>query len=338
MRYLITGAQGFVGRHLSDVILNNRADAEVLGLGRSPRWDDHLTHSITVRGTTVAARTPGYLRPLPDDRYRYEQIDLLNTRAVREVAVRFRPDAVIHLASGLRGDDWRKLVDTNVSCTASLLAAIGDASVRPSAVVLGSTGGVYGVIAPEQLPVTEDAHCEPSETYSATKLCGEQIGRIQCADLGIRCVVARLFNIVGAGQSERHVCGRFASALAGMADQSDPVLQAGDLTTTRDYIDVRDAASALLLLAESGEGVYNIGSGVETTTEAVLSTLSRIAGARGKLRVLQGAPVAAGVRRHAGSIRRLQSLGYVPAYILDQSLQDLFNYYIGYQLPAPDDA
>src|ERR671927_385428 len=64
---------------------------------------------------------------------------------------------------------------------------------------------------------------------------------------------ARLFNLTGPGQDERHVCGRFASQAAAIGEKElPPIIEVGPLDTTRDFIDVRDVASAVKLLVEKG--------------------------------------------------------------------------------------
>ena len=327
MRMLITGAQGFVGRYLTSAALRSRPDIEVVGLGRSPRRDGYFSHDVTVHGTRVSAPVPENLR-VTDGRYRYEQVDLNESPALRTIVDRFQPDTVVHLASGLRGDDSRLLVQTNIAGTASLLAALGAACQRPPVVVLGSTGGVYGAVASEALPIVETAPANPADIYSATKLAAEHISRIVCDEHRMTCVVARIFNIVGPGQSERHVCGRFASSIAAAATSSISAVSAGCLTGTRDYVDVRDVASALLVLAGSGTGTYNVASGIETSTGTVLHLLSRHAGLEGRLHVIPSEQVLPGVARQCGSVARLASLGFRPAFTLQRSLQDLLDYYV----------
>jgi GDP-4-dehydro-6-deoxy-D-mannose reductase len=327
MRILITGAQGFVGRYFTREVFRRNPDARVLGLGRSPRMDGYFSHHVTVHRTAVPARLPDSFRMNADGAYEYAQLDLNDTPALRQLADRFQPDCVVHLASGLRGDGCESLAQTNVSGTASLLTAMGETCRKPPAVVLGSSGGVYGAIAPEDLPVAETAPCHPADIYSATKLAAEQIARVLCAAHEMPYVAARLFNIVGPGQSERHVCGRFASLIADAVTSSHPTLHTGSLTSTRDYVDVRDAAVALCVLAEARTGTYNVASGVETATGTVLELLSRHAGLEGILHVEPIEDVLPGVSRHAGCVKRLTSLGYAPAFTLQESLKDVLDYY-----------
>jgi nucleoside-diphosphate-sugar epimerase len=293
MRYLITGAQGFIGRYLTAHILEVEKDADVVGVGRSARNN-------------------------ADKRLRYERLSLLDTVVLRDLIAGLRPHRIFHLASALHTASERDLVEANVLGTLSLMKA---AAASEALVVLGSSGSVYGH--PASLPIRESDPCNPADLYGVTKLAAEQITRIQAAQSGVRSITARIFNVVGPGQSESHVCGRFAAQLA----SSPKVVEAGALDTTRDFIDVRDVAAALLLLAQRGEpgGTYNLGSGRETPIRFVLSELIRISALSTAIAARSDIP--RGVGRHVADVSRLRRLGFVPGFSLSESLHDLFRYH-----------
>ena len=317
-RYLITGAQGLVGRFLTARILAADKDAHVLGLGRSENLPGFFTHSLTVNGKQHRAKVPAELSI--HGHYRYQQLSLLMTDRLREVVERFEPTIVFHLASALHTASDQELFEANLEGTASLMNALAKTKAL---VVLGSSGSVYGEAT---LPLTESQPCNPNDLYGITKLASEQITRVKAARAGLQFIVARIFNVVGPGQSESHVCGRFAAQLA--ASVKPTTLSAGTLETTRDFIDIRDVATALLLLATSGERgtTYNVASGKETHIHFVLSELLRIAGLSGQVEVVQNDSQPAGVSRHVAKTSRLRKLGFQPAYSLTQSLEDLFHY------------
>jgi nucleoside-diphosphate-sugar epimerase len=328
-RYLITGAQGLIGRYLTAHILDRDPDAEVLGIGRSARTDDVFTHVISARGGPRPAPVPLDLIARVTDRYRYQRISLLDGARLRESIRAFRPQCIFHLASALHTASFRNLTETNVEGTASLMNAMGDA---PEALlIVGSSGSVYGD--PALLPIPESAACNPAEMYGVTKLAAEHIARVAAARNGFAFVTARIFNVVGPGQSESHVCARLASQLATLRPAA---LEVGALDPTRDFIDVRDVAAALLLLAQRGErgGTYNVASGRETPIHSVLSELLRISGLNGQVEITRHhSGSSGGVRRHFADVSRLRALGFTPAYSLSQSLDDLFRYHQALQRP-----
>ena len=330
MRYLVTGAQGFVGRYFIAATLGSEPAAEVLGIGRSPRRDDVFTHGVRFGTTSIPAPLPADLRDAAiDERYRYEIADIRDRHALAELIRSFRPEVVVHLASGLRDDDTAHLIGTNVIGTIALVEAIAEAKTGVRMSVLGSTGGVYG--APESLPIPESAPCRPVDLYAASKLASEHASRIVAVHGDVPVLWARLFNLVGPGQDERHVCGRFAAQAAAIASgAAEPVLEAGNLDSTRDFIDVRDVARALGRLAHSGVAgeAYNVSSGVEVAIGRVLATTLRAAGIEDRVSIARTLPRVNDIARHTGDSSKIRSLGYAPRFPLAQSIGDVVGYYM----------
>ncbi len=326
-RYLITGAQGLVGRYLTARILDTQADSEVLGIGRSGSVDGFFTHAISKRGGRGRAPLPAELLASISARHRYQSISLLDTPRLCGLLREFRPDCVFHLASALHTAAEGELFQTNIEGTASLMNAVGDAPGSEAVVILGSSGSVYG--GPASLPVRESDPCNPADMYGLTKLAAEHVVRIHAARRGFAFVTARIFNVVGPGQSESHVCARLAAQLASVPGSGRAALEVGALDTTRDFIDVRDVAAALLLLARRGErgSVYNLASGRETPIHAILSELLRVSGLNGQVEIARRNDRPAGVRRHVADVSRLQGLGFAPSHSIGESLGDLFHYH-----------
>ena len=326
-RYLITGAQGLVGRYLTAHILDTERDSEVVGIGRSASLDGFFTHAISTPGGQRRAPLPAQLLASLSGRHRYRSMSLLDTPALRELLREVRPHCVFHLASALHTASERELLEANVEGTASLMKAVAGELGSEALVIVGSSGSVYGEAA--SLPVRESDPCNPAEMYGLTKLAAEQVVRIHAARSGFGFVTARIFNVVGPGQSESHVCARLAAQLASLGSSRPAALEVGPLDTTRDFIDVRDVAAALLLLAQRGErgGTYNLASGRETPIRVILSELLRISGLSGAVEIARRADQPAGVARHYADVSRLQRLGFVPAYSISESLRDLYRYH-----------
>ena len=324
-RYLITGAQGLIGRYLAARILGAQRDAEVLGVGRSNRIDGFFTHAIRAGGEPRRAPMPAGLHACLDGRYRYRQLSLLETGALRDLIRDFRPGCVFHLASALHTASERDLFEINVEGTASLMNALCDSP--ETLLIAGSSASVYGEAC--ALPIQESHPCRPADMYGVTKLTAEHLVRVKAERAGLPFVLARIFSVAGPGQTETHVCGRFAAQVAALAGIPQPALEVGPLDPTRDFIDVRDVASALWLLAQAREprGTYNVASGRETAIHAVLSELLRIAGLEGRARISQRSGHPGGVTRQVADISRLSQLGFRPQHSIAESLCDLFRYY-----------
>src|SRR6185369_2381755 len=215
-------------------------------------------------------------------------VDLNDPQRMSRALAEFRPQVVIHLASALRDDPPQSLFRTNVEGTMRLIEAIAESRIDPPKLILGSSGGVYGSPSGKDLPLTEDAACRPIDLYSISKLAAEQAARALARLYNIPMIAARLFNLVGPGQDERHAGGKFASRLAAIAgDQLPRIIEVGGLATTRDFIDVRDAACALRFLVERGVAgaTYNIASGIETRIDALLAMTIRTARFNGAIEI-----------------------------------------------------
>jgi 3-dehydroquinate synthase len=332
-RILVTGAQGFVGRYLVAHLIRTEPHADVLGLGRSPRVEDGFTHTVQWGFSRLRAPLPAELDGVfQSPRYHYISLDLGRKSELSGRLSDFRPHLVFHLASGLRDAPPDHLFRTNVEGTIYLLEAIHQAGIEPPTLILGSTGFLYGAVAPDQLPIRESTPCAPIDLYGVSKLASENAARILASRYGIPAMWARMFNLVGPGQEERHFCGRLTSQVAAIgAGLLPPVIEVEPLTTTRDFFDVRDAAAALHLLAGNGTSglTCNLASGSETPVEKVFQSILHLAGLNGNVAIELKAPRPADIPRYVADVSRLRALGFVPQHSLADSLADLMAYYRG---------
>jgi nucleoside-diphosphate-sugar epimerase len=327
MRVVVTGAQGLLGRHLTAALLDAGAEA-VLGLGRSPRADDRYTHDLEWLGGRVPAPLPNGLRPSAvDRRYAYERVDLRDEATAAEIAGRFRPDAVLHAASALRDDSWDDLIASNLHGTAGLMRGFG-AAPGPPRMVLASTGSIYGA-ALGAVPFAEDGPAEPIELYGASKRAAEDIARILASESGARLAIGRIFNLIGPGLQDRHLPGRLASRVAAIArGLAPPELALGPLDATRDFVDVNDAARAMIALATAHDPppIANVASGVETPAQRILDVLLELAGGPPvQLTRLEGRR--ADIPRAVADVGRLRALGVVCDRPLEATLAEMLAYF-----------
>jgi GDP-4-dehydro-6-deoxy-D-mannose reductase len=328
-RYLVTGAQGFIGRYLTAWLLT-RPDAEVLGIGRSPEAPDRFSYTIGWAGRRRPAPLPPGL-DLRSPRYRYAPVDITDRPAMTQALRSFRPDLVIHLAAGLRGEPEPRLVRTNVDGTRALLDAVAETVPRARKLLVGSSGAVYGAADTRGVAFDEDAECHPPDAYAATKLAAEDAARAWSARRGIPIVCARLFNALGPGEDDRHVAPEFARQAAEIAHGlREPTMEVGDLESTRDFIDVRDVARAMgaLVTDDRAVGTFNIASGCETSIGSLLALVLDAAGLAGTVAIRPRAAAPAGVRRHVADVRRLAATGFERRVSLAESARDVVTYYM----------
>jgi nucleoside-diphosphate-sugar epimerase len=330
-RFFITGAQGFVGRYLVAQLLSTGNTVHVLGIGRSPRLDHAFTHFVSWGTKRVQAPLPEGLKGVDGEaRYRYVSADLRRSAFVTQLLRDFQPQVIIHLASGLRDDPPLRLLQSNIEGTVHLITAIAESGIDTPRLVLCSTGGVYGIPDARDLPLKEDGPCLPIDFYAASKLGFEHTSRVLTASYHLPTIWARIFNIVGAGQDERHVCGTLARQIAMIGKKAlPPSIAVGSLGATRDFIDVRDISRALQILAERGipGGIYNVASGIESSIHTVLRVMLRLTGLDDSITIHQQTDNRVDIPRHFADIGRLKALGFRSQYTLEQSLKDLLQYY-----------
>ena len=150
--------------------------------------------------------------PLPADLsarlskgFAYEQIDILDFNSFRDVVMHFLPEVVFHLGTGHRYSPMQHIVATNTVGTMNVVEALAAVHGVKPRLVLTSSGGVYGRLGPEQLPVNELARCEPCDIYSFSKFSSERLARLAGGQYAISVFVARVFNVCGPGQDDTHV-------------------------------------------------------------------------------------------------------------------------------------
>ena len=241
---LITGHGGFSGRHLIDCLGS---------LDRSPR----------IVGLDLAQSDT-----LPVER----QIvgDLAETKTLRAVLAERRPDVVIHLAGLMPPASAAEMWAVNVGGTFTLLEALRAEDLSPRVVVIGSAAecGVQ-----KALPTTEDAVCRPTTDYGRTKLAQTMLCQRYVADFGLPVMIARPFNLFGPGMGPRTVIGELCTQIA--HEPADRTVRLGNLTSARDFIDIRDAVAAYWTIARHGVPgeVYNVCRGEAVKIAEVVDSL-----------------------------------------------------------------
>lgn len=234
-----------------------------------------------------------------------------------------RPDAVVDCVGRLGGTD-DELVAANTLVIARLIEAVAAAVPQARLVTLGSAAE-YGVV-PVGTPVAEDHPTNPVSAYGITKQAATQLVR-RAAETGKADAVAlRVFNPIGARSPAESLLGRAASALSGAIERGEGCIRLGPLGSYRDFVDVRDVASAVraVVLAEApGEPVLNVGSGQAVTCREAVEGLAKVAGFSGDIEESGPAPGRSAavdwIAADVSLIRR--AVGWQPAHHLGSSLE-----------------
>lgn len=293
-RLLVTGHKGFVGQH----VLAQAALSANLG-------------------------TAGF-----DIRVPRQDYDLLDPAGLAAAIDETEPDAVLHLAGvtfvpdAMR--DPERAIQVNVVGTLRLLQALKQRGFRGPMVYV-SSGDVYGLIHPDNLPISELTPAQPRNPYAVSKVSAELLCRQWAVTEGWSICIARPFNHIGAGQSPQFVVARIASQIARIkAGAAEPRLVLGDIDVSRDFLDVRDVVAAYFALLEQGAPgeIYNICSGRERTIRELVERMLTVAGVTADIVVDDAMLRPSEQRRVVGSNNKIrQATSWLPAIDIDQTLQ-----------------
>jgi GDP-4-dehydro-6-deoxy-D-mannose reductase len=301
VRALITGGNGFVGKHLAATL--RAQGGEVVTAGRA--------------GDGGSVDLP---------------LELNDAGSVRAALEQAQPEVVFHLAAQTFVPDATRdplsTYETNALGTARLYEALRQLSARPPPrVLVASSGEVYGARDPAEQPLREDLPPRPATTYAASKVASEAIALASARTYGIPTIVTRAFNHIGPGQSERFAVASFARGLAAIAAGAKPVLEVGNLAARRDFLDVRDVVEAYVALAERGGAgeIYNVCSGTAVAIQEVLRQLIMTARVAVEVREDPARLRPSDVPLAYGDNAKLRAAtSWEPRYTLAQSLRDVY--------------
>ena len=315
---LVTGASGFVGSHLLNLLDRTAQDATLIAW-RRPRIspDEHLS-------------SPPRPKPTPN-RVKWRSIDLLDGPSVTRAIAETLPTQVYHCAGVANvGGSWSnsyQTLRTNVMGTEHLLAALRNQSVATRVLVPGSALTYQ----PSTSAISETAPLRPVSPYGLSKLAQEMLALMSSNQRGVTVIVTRSFTHIGPGQASAYAASSFAEQIARIeAGYSKPVLRVGNLDARRDLTDVRDTVRAYQLLMANGIAAkpYNVCSGEAHKVRDVLDGL--LAATAAAVSVCQDPartrpsdnPLLLGDRT-----RITRDVGWHPEIPLSQTLTDLLDYW-----------
>jgi UDP-glucose 4-epimerase len=299
-RAVVTGGAGFIGSHVADAFLERGYEVVVV---------DDLS--------------AGKTENVPE-RAEFVEVDITDTDAL--AAPLDGADVVCHLAAqaSVTVSVERPEHDCNVNVHGTLnVCELARKSSAP--VVFASTGGaLYGNDVP--MPTDEELTPQPLAPYGASKQAGEAYVQTWARLYGLPNVVLRLGNVYGPRQNAHGEAGVVAIFSERLLAGEAPTLR-GQGKPTRDYVHVGDVARAFVLAAESRkEGVYNVGTGAQTSTARLLEILQDAAGTSlepQQVPLMEGELKASAL--DASLIAR--ELGWRPTVAIDEGLRETFDWY-----------
>lgn len=307
---LVTGADGFIGSHLTDLLLSKGYQVRALAQYNSFNdwgWlEGNLSPGLEV--VTGDVRDPDFCRHI--------------TRGVGTV---FHLAALIAIPYSYIAPD--SYVDTNVKGTLNMLQAARDNGV--DRILVTSTSEVYGTA--KYVPIDEKHPRQPQSPYSATKIAADAMALSFYNAFSLPVTLVRPFNTYGPRQSARAIIPTIITQIASGVE----TIKVGDLSPTRDFNFVADTAEGFIAIAQAGEEVLgreiNIATGTEVTMEETLHTIARIMGRKVNFEVdpERLRPSASEVRRLCGDNTLITSLtDWRPRVTLEEGLKRTAEWFV----------
>ncbi len=309
VRVLVTGADGFIGSHLTELLLAEGYQVRALSQYNSFNsngWLEDVAQSPALEIVSGDVRDAAFCRRIVEG-----------------------CDTVFHLAALIAipysYEAPGSYVDTNIGGTLNICQAARDCGVRR--LIVTSTSEVYGTA--RYVPIDEKHPRQPQSPYSATKIGADAIAMSFYNAFSLPVVIARPFNTYGPRQSARAIIPTIITQIANGARE----IKVGDLTPTRDFNFVTDTARGFLAIARA-EGVegqeLNIATGTEISMADTLQTIARIM--QSDVRYVTDPqrlrPANSEVFRLCGDSIRLRELtGWAPEFSLEEGLRKTIEWF-----------
>jgi GDP-4-dehydro-6-deoxy-D-mannose reductase len=313
MRAFITGITGFVGSHLADLLLEEKVEVWGSVRRRSPR--ENIAHC--------------------ESRLNLVEMDLRDSASVTSALKEAKPDWVFHLAAqSFVPTSWRapeETIEVNVMGQVHLLEGIRALGMTPRFLVAGSSEE-YGLVRPEETPITEENPLRPLSPYGVSKVAQDLLGFQYYRSYGLPIIRTRAFNHEGPRRGVAFVTSDFAYQFARIKKgQAPPVLRVGNLDAVRDYTDVRDMVRAYRLAIEKcqpGE-VYNICSGRGYRIRDIVNILQDISGITVKTEPDSARMRPSDVPILIGNASKFRkATGWAPTIPFEKTMADLYQYWL----------
>ncbi len=339
MRVLITGITGFAGSHLAEHILAEHPDVAVYGTYRWRSRMENLDEIMRRKQLDVVEGRFSAGPEIRDEARRRGRVLLLHTEltdagAVEKLISAVQPNRIFHLAAQSfvqsSFDEPAATIGINVSSQLNIFEAVRRHDLETRIHVAGSSEE-YGLVLPDEVPMKETNPLRPLSPYAVSKVAQDKLGWQYFKSYGMHVVVTRGFNHTGPRRGLVFATSTFARQIAEIeAGLHEPVIYVGDLTSKRDWTDVRDMARAYWLAlekAEAGES-YNIGSGRTWAVREMLDIL--LSHSKIEVRV-QEDPARlrpSDVPILWADVSKFQrATGWTPKIPLERTLEDLLNYW-----------
>lgn len=305
----VTGADGFIGSHLTELLLEKGYEVKALAQYNSfNNWgwlEDLLPHS-NIQIISGDIRDPYFVR-----------------NAMQDIEIVFHLAALIAIPYSYHAPD--SYVDTNIKGTLNICQAAKEAGrIR---VIHTSTSEVYGTAI--YVPIDEKHPKQPQSPYSASKIGADAIALSYYNSFDLPVTIARPFNTYGPRQSARAIIPTIITQIASGMKQ----IMVGDLRPTRDFNYVKDTCKGMIALAECDETIgktVNISTNTEISIKEVFDLIKKITKVDAELITdkKRMRPEKSEVFRLKGDNTLIRTLtGWKPEYSFEQGIKETIDWF-----------
>ncbi len=313
-KIIITGVTGFAGSHLAEYIINNKL-GEIHGTFRGKSTDlaniNHIKSNLNL-----------------------VKCDITDYFVVKQTIKDINPDYIFHLAAqSFVPESWKspkETLETNIMGALNIYEAVRE--VNPEIKVqIASSSEIYGMVAEDELPITETNQLRPLSPYGVSKAAMDLLGYQYHESYGLQIVRTRAFNHTGPRRGDVFVASNWAKQVAEIEKGTqEPVLSVGSLTSKRDFSDVRDVVRAYWLSLEKcvpGEA-YNICSGKTVTMQALLDMILSLTDKKIQIKEDPKRMRPSDVKVLLGDYGKFnRQTGWKPEIPLEKTIKDLLEYW-----------
>lgn len=306
MKVLVTGSTGMIGLHFVQAF--EKQGAKVIGLARSSSAS----------------------RQYSQDDSKVIRCDILDYQSLRNVVKKHKPDVVIHMAAqAFNGVSWETeeiTHQTNYFGTLNILRSVAE-FVPNAKLLIACSSAEYGDFNSSDVPLKEERLMRPVTPYAVSKLACEALGYQYYSNYNLKVFLPRLFIHVGTGHPPATAIQNFARQLALIKlKKLPPIIKVGNTDSARDFIDVRDGVTAMMILLKSGKPgqAVNICTGSAHKIGDILEMLIDIADVEVKvikdpaLLRLSDEPLL------LGDNTKIKQLGWKQQYSIRETLDSVF--------------
>ncbi len=336
-RILITGADGFLGSHLTDFYINR--NASIFALKRPDQAITCLYHYTKGKKIFNKEEKLNFVGqniqiPSTNENLTILECDIKNKVLLEKIIEKVNPNIIFHFAAQPYViPSWQNPVDTietNVIGTINVFEPIKKFRLNTK-VIVACSSAEYGTTTKLKRALKENDPILAIHPYGISKIATELLARQYYINFKIPAVITRFFNQTGPRKTN-DACSDFAQKIAKIElGLEKPIIHVGNLSTYRDFLGFKDSVNAIWLIATKGAlgETYNVCSSMKTKIQDILNTI--LSFSQKKIKVIENTPEM--LRKTdediiLGNNSKLKELGFEVTQPIQDVLKEMYDYWI----------